>query len=221
MIKDKIHFNPPKRHWVLDGCSLDNFNAKLPLEKKTLAFMREIDKDSPLGAYIYGGFGNGKTHLLVGIARNLKQGKRRVAYANGRNGEFLGIIQDSLYDYVPENPLTKSQVLIIDDMDIKDNSLAQSELLYRLLLEQYDKGHPLIISSNYSPEDLVKKMKVKADEEIIQGGINTKVLDRFKGDKELQECILERLLSMCLFIDFRNIPSKRKEKQEEYQKRFL
>jgi DNA replication protein DnaC len=182
--------------------------------------MKDLSPTSEIGAYIYGGFGNGKTHLLIGVARKLKETNVNVSYVNGTNQTLYEIIGKTVSEFDLNNPLSKSEFLIIDDLELRKEFIVHSRLLYQLILNRYEKGKPILISSNHSPEALIDKMVIGGEGKIIHG-INDKIIPGYDSDNEMKNRTLDRLREMCLFINFSEISNKRHQIQVDFQKKFL
>lgn len=214
----EVYFKPPARHWDLNACSFDNFKAVSDSQRDALNFLKGIDAKSRVGLYMHGPTGRGKSHLLVATARHLKALDVNVSYCDGLS-LWPNIVQNSI-GYNSKNPIVAADVIIIDDIDLKNNEQIDSRLFYQFILQLYDLGKPTLVSSNHSPERLVEKLVVAKDRTAVPTAAGGEVLTKFGSDGEMRERTLDRLSEMCLFIDLNKAPAHRRAMQDEYAKKY-
>lgn len=215
------YFEPPNRHWGIKKCTFDSFEAADGNQKRALTYLKTLDAGSGQGVYLYDPSGRGKSHLLVASARRFKENGKNVSYCSG--GKFWKAISkrgEGLF-YSPENKIVSADVVIIDDIDIDYNSALEAAMFYNFINTVYDNATLTLISSNHSPEVLVKKMVVPKDKMSVKTATGGEILQQFGTDDEMQARTLDRLNEMCLFIDLSDAPGFRTAIQEGYRKEHL
>ncbi len=218
MAKPEIYFQPPARHWTLNHCSFDTFRAVSDSQHDALHFLKQFNAQSAVGLYLHGPTGRGKSHLLVAAARSLKNNGASVSYCDGTS--LWPNISQNTISYRSSNPIVSADVVIIDDIDLKQNEQIDSWLFYKLILNLYDYGKPTLISSNHSPEGLVNKLVVAKGRTAVATAAGGEVLTEFGSDTEMRERTLDRLSEMCLFIDLLDAPPGRRKLQEGYTREY-
>jgi DNA replication protein DnaC len=147
------------RAWSEPGLAAKTFatfrgERQLEAYKLAQAFAAE-----PVGTLaLYGDFGTGKTHLLAAIANAVA--------AAGRTCRFASVV--SLFDALKERiqaeqdyhellrKAIEAPLLVLDDLDKLKPSEFREETLYKLLNGRSVAGLPLALSSNNSPDALVR-----------------------------------------------------------------
>jgi len=99
---------------------------------------------------------------------------------------------------------------------IEHDNWSHSSLLYQLVLDLYDVCKSTLISSNQSPESLVRKVVVPKDRKAVPTAAGGEVMVLFGSDGVMQERALDRLAEMCVFIDFSDTQSFRADMQRGY-----
>lgn len=155
----------------------DSFPAMLPSEEN-----REPGRN---GLFIIGRPGTGKTHLAAAIANQLIEQQRGVICMtmidllerirrtfNGAGSEASVL---HLYKSV--------QLLVIDDIGKEPPTEWAISTIYNIINGRYEAYMPTIITSNYSPDELI-----------------TRMTPRETHDRTSAEAILDRLKEMCRAI---------------------
>jgi DNA replication protein DnaC len=178
-----------------------SFIANTPDRKKIVAvaqkYARDFDQHLPKrgtliagrnGLFLTGTKGTGKTHIAAAIANHLLGNGRPVICMTERN--LFAQIQKT-YSWSNDNGMSEADVrgvyesvalLIIDDLGKEKPSEWTLATLYAIIDGRYDKGMPLIITSNYDPQNLVRRLTPK------------------DGDKSTADSIVDRLNEMCEYI---------------------
>lgn len=126
--------------------------------------------------YIYGGAGTGKTFLAAVIANER-------AY-EGKASAFVNVpdILEDLRDFnqktsATENVITRqdklnflyrAECLIIDDLGAEKPSDWTCETLFKIINRRYNDGKQLIVTSNFTIEELQARMNYVAGDRIIR-----------------------------------------------------
>lgn len=149
-----------------------NFEADGKLaEKKQICInfaKGRLDKKSMV---LCGKVGNGKTHLAVAIAKNFTVNKKLTTMNEvlGRVDILIKLIDaDELFmtlndlavtgkskiEYIKN--LLRNDLIILDDLGIANFTPAKQENLYVLINKCYQENHPIIITTNFTMEQLEK-----------------------------------------------------------------
>jgi len=177
------------------NCSFKNFQKRIGVEKAfnaTLDFAKNFKQkqETGEGILLYGGSGNGKTHLVVAIVREVvKQGysaifqpaaelQYRLNATYNDNGESEAEIM---------NGLIESNLTVIDDLGKGKWSEKVEERFYVILDGRYREMRPTVITTNLKLSEL---------------------------EKYVGNAVFDRLKEMCVFI-LNNAKSYRALKIEE------
>lgn len=135
------------------------------------------------GILICGNIGTGKTHITSAIANELLGREIRVICMTER--KMLAAIRHTFSD---NSGMTEKDVieryinvplLIIDDIGKEKATDWSLATLYSIIDGRYEKAMPLVITSNYTPDELIKRLTPHG------------------ADETTAECITDRLNEMC------------------------
>lgn len=129
----------------LSGVPARYSNAKLENDKLYQTALEH-------GLYIYGGVGTGKTHTACSIAIRALENRKRVL--------FLKAYNLSSFDL---DDVTIPDLLIIDDLGADNVSEWSNSRMRAVIDDRYGSMKPTIITSNYSPKELAKKLHKEND----------------------------------------------------------
>lgn len=180
--------------------SLDELNLKRlkgalsPSQLKTLQEGSFIDRKENL--LIFGNPGTGKTHLCIGLAQAWCQRGRKVVFTSAANlvQKLLRAKRDLELDKFMRR-LDRVEVLIIDDISYVPYDRQETDVLFTLLSERYER-RSLLITSN----------AVFSEWETI-----------FK-DKMTTAAAIDRLVHHASILEL-NVPSYRSESAQSKQKK--
>ena len=147
------------RAWSEPGLVTKTF-ATFRSERQPDAYeLAQVFATDPVGTLaLYGSFGTGKTHLLAAIANAI--------ITTGGVCRFASVV--SLFDALQERiqlgqdyhellrKAIEAPLLVLDDLDKLKPSEFRGETLYKLLNGRSVAGLPLALSSNNSPDALVR-----------------------------------------------------------------
>ena len=152
-------------------CELENFDplpsrdrsvdkAKLAAEK----FVAEYPMSPPFGLLFMGPQGVGKTHLAVGILRQLMR-QKSVQCLFVTFPELLKQIQNS-YNPVSQSselsllaPVLETEVLVLDELGAQNPSSWVKDTVSYVLNYRYNENKVTILTTNYKDEDERKEVK--------------------------------------------------------------
>lgn len=128
-----------------------------------LCYLRDIDRNiaEGRGLIMAGNTGTGKTRLACGLANNIIHHLHSVRYTTV--AEMIGEVRSVYGGAVPgvteamqiKKFVTGCDVLILDEIDIfKTDSLADLNLIYRIVDGRYQARKPIIAVTNQTPDFL-------------------------------------------------------------------
>ncbi len=153
---------------------------------------RSITKMQTKGLIITGESGVGKTHLASSIANKLIENDKIVLM--GRLTTLLDMIKETFRDNTKsENELielySNVDMIIIDDLGTEKISQWALERLYTIIQNRNEDGLPIIITTRFDKQGLIKRFSRSQDEQLV-------------------DAIISKLYQMCYGITLRNIKEK-------------
>lgn len=123
-------------------------------------FLANFDGLSGQGLYIQGVCGSGKTSLACALARSLHDAKRRVRVTTAI--DMLGDIKETFDKDVSTseviNRFVTCDLLVIDDLGKESAGDWAVRTLFQILDARYGEMRSTIITSEYTPPDLGRRM---------------------------------------------------------------
>ena len=194
-------------------CEIDNFDilpspdrsierAKLTAEK----FVDEYPMSQPFGLLFMGPQGVGKTHLAVGIIKQLMR-EKSIQCLFSTFPELLKEIQNS---YNPNtqaselsvlSPVLEAEVLVLDELGAQNPSAWVKDTVAYVLNYRYNENRVTILTTNYRDED---------ERRDIKSGIADTLTERI-GVR-----IRSRLFEMCKTIKMDGNDFRKAVKQAEH-----
>ena len=168
-----------------ESYQVNNNNVKAFETAKKFISNFEIADKRGTGIIFYGPYGVGKTHLACSIANELIKMQKSVIF--GSTIKLFGIIKKSYNNEIEENEskiisrFINCDVLIIDDLGKEKPSEWVLEKLYYIINERYEHNKPIIITTNFSENQLI---------DIFSFGKN----------KSSIKAIMSRLNEICLTV---------------------
>lgn len=168
-----------------ESYQVNNNNIKAFETAKKFISNFEIANTRGTGIIFYGPYGVGKTHLACSIANELIKMQKSVIFRS--TIKLFGIIKKSYNNEIEENEskiiseFINCDVLIIDDLGKEKPSEWILEKLYYIINERYEHNKPIIITTNFSDNQLI---------DIFTVGKN----------KSSIEAIISRLNEICLTV---------------------
>jgi DNA replication protein DnaC len=152
----------PKRY---EHCELSNFTTDFPGADRSVSlaqisasrFVQEFDPRSGAGLLLVGGIGTGKTHLAVGILKELIVARGSAClFCDYR--ELLKQIQNSYNDSVQATelqvlrPVFEAEVLLLDELGAVKPSEWVWDTVSLILNTRYNDNRTTIITTNFADE---------------------------------------------------------------------
>jgi len=152
----------PKRY---EHCELSNFTTDFPGADRSIAlahitalrFVQEFDPRDGAGLLLIGGIGTGKTHLAVGIVKELIAARGGAClFCDYR--ELLKQIQNSYNDSVQATelqvlrPVFEAEVLLLDELGAVKPSEWVWDTVSLILNTRYNDNRATIITTNFADE---------------------------------------------------------------------
>lgn len=152
----------PKRY---EHCELSNFTTDFPGADRTVElahitasrFLQEFDPRNGTGILLVGGIGTGKTHLAVGLLKELIISRGSAClFCDYR--ELLKQIQNSYNDSVKATelqvlrPVFEAEVLLLDELGAVKPSEWVWDTVSLILNTRYNDNRTTIITTNFADE---------------------------------------------------------------------
>jgi DNA replication protein DnaC len=184
-----------------EHCTLADFgvggNASLAAAlERAVAFCAgypHLGPDEGLGLLFSGDTGVGKTHLAVGVLRELVEAKG----VRGQFWDFHELIREIKSSYDPETKTTELQVLepvvemgvlVLDDLGAWKMTDWMNDTLFYILNSRYMAKRPTIITTNY--QDVTREEAIAADSLRRKEFLVERIGQRLRS----------RLMEMCLVV---------------------
>jgi DNA replication protein DnaC len=187
----------PRRY---EHCTLGSFepgNSSLSAAlEKAMAFCAGypyLGTDEGLGLLFSGDNGVGKTHLAVGVLRELVETKG----ARGQFWDFHELIREIKASYDPETkttelmvlePVVEADVLLLDDLGAWKMTDWMNDTLFYILNSRYMAQRPTLITTNY--QDVTREEALAADPLRRREFLVERIGQRLRS----------RLMEMCLVV---------------------
>jgi len=165
--------------------SLSTFEAKLPGQQKALEVARNyaatFDESAGTSLIFCGGVGSGKTHLAVGIARELIERQRMAIFMS-----VMGAIRTVKDTYrrgsdVSETEaienLIKPDLLILDEVGVQFGSDTEKLILFEIINGRYENRRSTILISNLAMDRLGDYLGERVIDRMREGGGKMVVFD--------------------------------------------
>ncbi len=197
----------PKRY---EHCELGDYDTDFPGAHPSLAlarltasrFVEEYDPRDGTGLLLIGTIGTGKTHLAVGIIKELIR-RRGVSCLFYDYRELLKEIQNS-YDPAVEaselgilRPVFDAEVLAIDELGGQTTSEWVFDIVTLLINTRYNQKKAVILTTNF--EDLPAAAALAPDEPVDRFKLKSAARKYTLGDR-ITERMRSRLHEMCHIV---------------------
>jgi len=183
-----------------EHCTLGSFEPGSPslaaALEKAMAFCSgypHLGDDEGLGLLFSGDNGVGKTHLAVGVLRELVETKG----ARGQYWDFHELLREIKSSYDPETkttelqvlePVVETGVLLLDDLGAWKMTDWMNDTLFYILNSRYMAKRPTIITTNY--QDVTREEALAADPLRRREFLVERIGQRLRS----------RLMEMCLVV---------------------
>ena len=196
----------PKRY---EHCELSNFTADFPGADRSIAlaqisasrFVQEFDPRGGAGLLLVGGIGTGKTHLAVGILKELIVVRgSSCLFCDYR--ELLKQIQNSYNDSVRATelqvlrPVFEAEVLLLDELGAVKPSEWVWDTVSLILNTRYNDNRTTIITTNFPDEPAAS---VARSSSLSLSPARAAAREETLGDR-IGERMRSRLHEMCRFV---------------------
>ena len=162
----------PKRY---EHCELSNFTTDFPGADRSIAlahitasrFVQEFDPRYGAGLLLIGGIGTGKTHLAVGLLKELIAARGSTClFCDYR--ELLKQIQNSYNDSVQATelqvlrPVFEAEVLLLDELGAVKPSEWVWDTVSLILNTRYNDNRATIITTNFADEPAASVIRLSS-----------------------------------------------------------
>ncbi len=183
--------------YKFDNFEINNSNKKAfnNLKNYSEKLVNNIEKK---GLILVGNNGVGKTHLACSIANKFIENGIPVIY-----GTLINLLAELRNSYEIDNSISEMEIiklyenvdlLIIDDLGKEKPSEWGLEKLFTIINSRYENNLPVIITTNYNQNSLVKRLSI--NEEI-----------------ETAKSIISRLYEMCYLVKIDDIDHRIQKKK--------
>ncbi|MFY9903539.1 MAG: ATP-binding protein [Terriglobales bacterium] len=208
----------PKRY---EHCELSNFTTDFPGADSSIAlaqigasrFVREFDPRGGAGLLLVGGIGTGKTHLAVGILKELIATRGSAClFCDYR--ELLKQIQNSYNDSVKATelqvlrPVFEAEVLLLDELGAVKPSEWVWDTVSLILNTRYNDNRTTIITTNFADEPAAGVSKSLSPARAASR-------DETLGDR-IGERMRSRLQEMCRIVKMNGPDFRQKFKSASF-----
>lgn len=164
--------------------SLDSYVADLAGQKKALAIARQyaatFDENEGVSLIFCGGVGSGKTHLAVGIAKEL-MGRYRSALFMSVMGAVRSVKETWSNRETTESEalqnLIEPDLLILDEVGVQFGSDTEKLILFEIINGRYENRRATIIISNLAIDALTSYLGERVVDRLREGGGKLVVFD--------------------------------------------
>jgi len=196
----------PKRY---EHCELSNFTADFPGADRSIAlaqisasrFVQEFDPRDGAGLLLIGGIGTGKTHLAVGILKELIAARGSAClFCDYR--ELLKQIQNSYNDSVRATelqvlrPVFEAEVLLLDELGAVKPSEWVWDTVSLILNTRYNDNRTTLITTNFADEPAAS---VARSSSVSLSPARAAAREETLGDR-IGERMRSRLHEMCRIV---------------------
>ncbi|MNV76612.1 DNA replication protein DnaC [compost metagenome] len=133
------------------------------------------------GIILCGGVGTGKTHLAVGVIRQVTAAGFTALYAvlldSFRSIKDTYRKDSSVTETAAMARLTAPDLLVLDEIGVQHGTDTERMLMFSILNERYNQMNPTILISNLAREPLEKYLGERAFDRMREGGGRMVVFD--------------------------------------------
>lgn len=179
-------------NFEINNCNKKVFNNLINYSEK---LVNNIEKK---GVILVGNNGVGKTHLACSIANRFIEKGIPVIY-----GTLINLLAELRNSYEIDNNISEMEIiklyenvdlLIIDDLGKEKPSEWGLEKLFTIINSRYENNLPVIITTNYNQNSLIKRLSI--NEEL-----------------ETAKSIISRLYEMCYLVKIYDIDHRIQKKK--------
>lgn len=179
-------------NFEINNCNKKVFNNLINYSEK---LVNNIEKK---GVILVGNNGVGKTHLAYSIANRFIEKGIPVIY-----GTLINLLAELRNSYEIDNNISEMEIiklyenvdlLIIDDLGKEKPSEWGLEKLFTIINSRYENNLPVIITTNYNQNSLIKRLSI--NEEL-----------------ETAKSIISRLYEMCYLVKIDDIDHRIQKKK--------
>ncbi|WP_442592491.1 ATP-binding protein [Parapusillimonas sp. JC17] len=164
--------------------SLENYSADLPGQAKALAIAKQyaatFDESEGVSLIFCGGVGSGKTHLSIGIAKELMRGNRSALFMSVM-GAVRSVKETWRNSDVSEREalqnLIDPDLLILDEVGVQFGSDTEKLILFEIINGRYENRRSTIVISNLAIDALTQYLGERVVDRLREGGGKLVVFD--------------------------------------------
>jgi DNA replication protein DnaC len=165
--------------------TLDTYIAELPGQQKALKVCRDyvtsFDPEAGASLIFVGGVGSGKTHLAVGIAKELMQRHMTALFMS-----VMGAVRSVKETFRRDSDITEREaianliepdLLILDEVGVQFGSDTEKLILFEIINGRYESRRSTIVISNLAIEPLTQYLGERVVDRLREDGGRMVVFD--------------------------------------------
>lgn len=164
--------------------SLDNYSTELDGQGKALRIAKQyadtFDENEGVSLIFCGGVGSGKTHLAIGIAKQIMQGYRSALFMSvmGAVRSIKETWRDSdISEREALQNLIEPDLLILDEVGVQFGSDTEKLILFEIINGRYENRRSTILISNLAMDALTSYLGERVVDRLREGGGKLVVFD--------------------------------------------
>lgn len=175
-----------RRHTQFTLSRFEAFEHKTESQVKALEAIKNYDLAHPRSLYLHGPVGSGKTHLACGLCHRRLDSFQRVLFRTGI--QILYQIRETFSDDSRTSTraiiewFSEAPFLVVDDLGGEKMTEWVRETFYAIVDGRNMKMLPTIVTTNYSPSELAKRLDGEDQpDRIVSRLIQDAILIRIDG----------------------------------------
>ncbi|TFL14451.1 AAA family ATPase [Pusillimonas caeni] len=164
--------------------SLENYATELDGQAKALRIAKQyadtFDENEGVSLIFCGGVGSGKTHLAIGIAKQIMQGYRSALFMSvmGAVRSVKETWRDSdISERKALQNLIEPDLLILDEVGVQFGSDTEKLILFEIINGRYENRRSTILISNLAMDKLTEYLGERVVDRLREGGGKLVVFD--------------------------------------------
>lgn len=167
---------------LLEGMTFESYPDRNTLYNFSIKYAESFSPETTEGILFYGRPGSGKTHLSCAIANHIIR-EKQIFVLFAKSADILYKIKDSFKkESISELDIIhrycNAPLLIIDDFGTEKLTEWAEQVYYKIIDDRLISQSPLIISSNFTPEELENRLGERIVSRIISTCTLVKTPDR-------------------------------------------
>lgn len=168
---DRLSETPLKQPSLTDRCMAAGIGSRF-LKADTPCDDLLTAVKSGSGIYITGRVGSGKTTLAACLARKLIESGKTVRFES-----IVGLLRElkDSFDGTQTDAIDRAEkcdVLVLDDLGKQSPTTWTLSVIFEIVDSRYRNERPIIVTTNYTTDDLIRAMSANADKETAKAVVS-------------------------------------------------